>query len=148
MASGFEEQDAVRKVDNSLLSAAIQLTLIADLMARSVASGSLEFISSNSPLSECPCPIGPRAGALPTPVVALNRAIAIAENEGPDAALTTIDAIASDLDTYHLLHAARGTMLRRIGRRDDARAAFERAVDVAAADTDRRFLAQQIAELT
>lgn len=60
MASRLEEQDAVRKVDNSLLSAAIQLTLIADLMARSVASGSLEFISSNSPLSEMSVPDRPR----------------------------------------------------------------------------------------
>jgi RNA polymerase sigma-70 factor, ECF subfamily len=85
---------------------------------------------------------------MPTPVVALNRGIALGEIEGPGAALTTLDGIAPDLDNYHLLHAARGTMLRRLGRRDDARAAFERAVDLAATDTDRRFLAQQIAELT
>jgi RNA polymerase sigma-70 factor, ECF subfamily len=85
---------------------------------------------------------------MPTPVVALNRAIALGETEGPGAALTTLDAIAPDLDNYHLLHAARGTMLGRLGRREDARAAFERAVDLAAADTDRRFLEQQIAELT
>jgi RNA polymerase sigma-70 factor, ECF subfamily len=84
---------------------------------------------------------------MPTPVVALNRAIAIAEIEGPGAALTTLDAIASDLDTYHLMHAARGAMLRRLGQRDAAQAAFERAAHLAATDVDRRFLAQQIEEL-
>jgi len=84
---------------------------------------------------------------MPTPVVALNRAIAIAEVEGPRAALTTLDEIASDLDSYHLLHAARGTMLRRLGQRNAAREAFERAAHLAATETDRRFLAQQIEEL-
>jgi RNA polymerase sigma-70 factor, ECF subfamily len=84
---------------------------------------------------------------MPTPVVALNRAIAIAEVEGPGAALATLDAIASDLDSYHLLHAAQGTMLRRLGQRDAAQAAFERAAHLAVTDVDRRFLAQQIEEL-
>jgi RNA polymerase sigma-70 factor (ECF subfamily) len=84
---------------------------------------------------------------MPTPVVALNRAIAIAEIEGPAAALTTLDAIAPDLDTYHLVHAARGTMLRRLGQPDAARAAFERAAHLAATKPDRRFLTQQIEEL-
>ena len=80
-------------------------------------------------------------------MVALNRAIAIAEIEGPAAALTRLDAIAADLDNYHLLHAARGAMLRRLGQRAAARAAFERAAHLAATDVDRRFLAQQIEEL-
>jgi RNA polymerase sigma-70 factor (ECF subfamily) len=82
-----------------------------------------------------------------TPVVALNRAISIAEVEGPDAALTALDAIAPDLDNYHLMHAARGTMLRRLGQRGAAEAAFERAAHLAATEADRRFLAQQIEEL-
>ena len=84
---------------------------------------------------------------MPTPVVALNRAVAVAEIEGPAAALTTLDAIAPDLDTYHLLHAARGTMLRRLGQPDAAQAAFQRAADLAATEKDRRFLAQQIKKL-
>jgi RNA polymerase sigma-70 factor (ECF subfamily) len=84
---------------------------------------------------------------MPTPVVALNRAIAIAEIQGPGAALTTLDAIAPKLDDYHLMHATRGTMLRRLGQRDAAQAAFERAADLAATEADRRFLAQQIGEL-
>jgi RNA polymerase sigma-70 factor (ECF subfamily) len=84
---------------------------------------------------------------MPTPVVALNRAIAIGESQGPGAALTALDAIAPDLDNYHLMHAARGTTLRRLGQRDAAKAAYERAVDLAATEADRRFLAQQIGEL-
>lgn len=84
---------------------------------------------------------------MPTPVVALNRAIAIGETEGPGAALTALDAIAPELDNYHLLHAARGTMLRRLGQRDAARAAFERAAHLAPTEAERRFLAQQIDEL-
>jgi RNA polymerase sigma-70 factor (ECF subfamily) len=85
---------------------------------------------------------------MPTPVVALNRAIAVAEIEGPGQALTTLDAIAADLDDYHLLHAARGTMLRRLGRPEAARAAFERAAILAPTEVDRRFLARQIEELS
>jgi RNA polymerase sigma-70 factor (ECF subfamily) len=84
---------------------------------------------------------------MPTPVVALNRAIAIGETEGPGAALIALDAIAADLDNYHLMHAARGTTLRRLGQRDAAKAAFERAAHLAATEADRRFLAQQIEEL-
>jgi len=85
--------------------------------------------------------------AMPTPVVALNRAIAIGEIEGPGAALTALDAIAPDLDNYHLMHAARGAMLRRLEQRDAAKAAYERAAKLAATEADRRFLAQQIEEL-
>ncbi len=84
---------------------------------------------------------------MPTPIVALNRAIAIGETEGPDAALNTLDEVASDLDHYHLMHAARGTALRRLGQRDAAKAAFERAAHLASTEADRRFLAQQIEEL-
>jgi RNA polymerase sigma-70 factor, ECF subfamily len=84
---------------------------------------------------------------MPTPVVALNRAIAIGEIEGPGAALTALDALAPELDTYHLLHAARGTTLRRLGQREAAKAAYERAAHLAATESDRRFLTEQIEEL-
>ena len=84
---------------------------------------------------------------MPTPIVALNRAIAMGEIEGPRAALAALDTIASELDSYHLLHAARGTMLRRLGHPDAARTAFERAAAFAAREADRRFLAVQIEEL-
>lgn len=81
---------------------------------------------------------------MPTPVVALNRAIAVGENDGPDAALTALDAIGPDLDNYRLMHATRGTVLRQLGRREAARSAFERAAQLATADADRQFLALQI----
>ena len=84
---------------------------------------------------------------MPTSVVALNRAIAIGETEGPEAALTALDEIAPDLDNYHLMHAARGTTLRRLGQRGAAKAAYERAAHLATTEPDRRFLAQQIEEL-
>jgi RNA polymerase sigma-70 factor (ECF subfamily) len=84
---------------------------------------------------------------MPTAMVALNRAIAISEVEGPDAALATLDAIGSELDSYHLMHAARGTMLRRLGQRDAALAALELAASLAVTEKDKRFLAQQIGEL-
>ena len=85
---------------------------------------------------------------MPTPVVALNRAIAIGEVEGPDAALNAVDAIAPGLDSYHLMHAARGTLLHRLGQQHAAQIAFERAVDLATTEADRRFLARQIEELS
>jgi len=85
---------------------------------------------------------------MPTPVVALNRAIAIAEIEGPGAALTSLDTLAPELDNYHLMHAARGTMSRRLGLREAAQAAFARAAQLAPTDAERTFLAQQLEELT
>ncbi len=84
---------------------------------------------------------------MPTPVVALNRAIAIAETSGPAVALTELDTIAPDLDTYHLMHAARGTMLRRLGQRDEAHAALKQAARLAPTEPERQFLAQQLDEL-
>ena len=84
---------------------------------------------------------------MPTPVVALNRAIAVGEVEGPDAALGAIDTVAPDLDQYHLMHAARAAALRRLERKGEARAAYERAAELAATEADQRFLLQQIEEL-
>ena len=85
---------------------------------------------------------------MPTPVVALNRAIAIGEVQGPDAALELLDQVAPDLDGYHLLHAARGTVLRLLDRREEATAAFERATELASTEAERRHLADQIDGLT
>ena len=85
---------------------------------------------------------------MPTPVVALNRAIAVAEVEGPGAGLSALDAIGPELENYHLMHAARGATLRRLGEREAATAAYRRAVDLAAAESDRQFLFQQIEELS
>ncbi len=74
----------------------------------------------------------------PTPVVALNRAIAIAEVEGPERALEIVDAL--PLDGYHLFHATRADLLERLGRHDDARAAYDAAIDRATNSAERRLL--------
>ncbi|MDA2978991.1 MAG: RNA polymerase sigma factor [Actinomycetota bacterium] len=81
--------------------------------------------------------------ALPTPVVALNRAIALAEVEGPEAGLSAIVPLHIDLESYHLMHAARGTMLRLLGREGQALAAFDRAHQLAVTEADREFLLEQ-----
>ena len=73
----------------------------------------------------------------PTPVVALNRAIAIGEVQGPAAALALVDAL--DLDNYHPFHATRADLLRRLGRLSEAAAAYERAADLAPTDAERDF---------
>ena len=80
----------------------------------------------------------------PTPVVALNRAVALAEVDGPAAALE-VDALA--LDGYHLYHATRADLLRRLGRRADAAAAYDRAIALAGNAAERSFLAARRATL-
>lgn len=80
----------------------------------------------------------------PTPVVALNRAIAIGEVAGPQAALIELDAIASELDGYYLMHAARGTMLRQLGSSNAADTAFRRAEALAPTEAERKHLTAQL----
>ena len=74
----------------------------------------------------------------PTPVVALNRAVAVAELRGPGEALAIVDALR--LDRYHLYHSVRGNLLRRLGRSGDAAAAYETALRTATTDADRTVL--------
>jgi RNA polymerase sigma-70 factor (ECF subfamily) len=85
----------------------------------------------------------------PSPVVELNRAVAIAMRDGAAAGLALVDAILGrgDLATYHLAHAARADLLARLGRRAEAVAAYERALVLAAQEPERRFLARRIAQL-
>lgn len=83
----------------------------------------------------------------PTPVVALNRAIAVGEVDGPEAALGSLDDLAAPLDSYHLFHATHATMLRRLGRIADARTAFTRAASLASTVEDQQFLRDEIASL-
>jgi len=80
-----------------------------------------------------------------SPVVELNRAVAIAEVEGPEAALAIVDALA--LDDYRYLHSTRADLLRRLGRTGEARAAYRRALELASAEPERRFLERRLAEL-
>jgi RNA polymerase sigma-70 factor, ECF subfamily len=81
-----------------------------------------------------------------SPVVELNRAVAVAEAQDPEAGLALVDAL--DLEDYHYLHATRGDLLRRLGRRDEARAAYDRALALAHAEPERRFLERRLAELS
>jgi RNA polymerase sigma-70 factor (ECF subfamily) len=74
----------------------------------------------------------------PTPVVALNRAIALGEVRGPVVALAVVDDL--DLDGYYLFHATRADLLRRLGRAEDAAQAYARAADLAPGDRERTFL--------
>ena len=85
----------------------------------------------------------------PSPVVELNRAVAVAMRDGPSAGLALIDAIleGGDLSDYHLAHAARADLCRRLGRRAEARASYERALSLTEQEPERRFLERRLAEL-
>ena len=79
-----------------------------------------------------------------SPVVELNRAVAVAEAQGAEAALEIVDRLA--LDDYQYLHSTRAELLRRLGRADEARAAYRRALELARAEPERRFLKRRLAE--
>jgi RNA polymerase sigma-70 factor, ECF subfamily len=85
----------------------------------------------------------------PSPVIELNRAAAIAMRDGPEAGLALIDTILvrGDLTDYYLAHAARGDLRRRLGRIDDALQSYERALELATQDAERRFLGSRVEEL-
>jgi RNA polymerase sigma-70 factor (ECF subfamily) len=85
------------------------------------------------------------AAIAPTPVVALNRVVAVAEVQGPGPALEMADQL--DLDGYHLFHATRADLLRRLGRREDAAAAYEAAIARTANGAERAFLTQRLDRL-
>jgi RNA polymerase sigma-70 factor (ECF subfamily) len=80
-----------------------------------------------------------------SPVVELNRAIAIAEADGPEAGLAIVDEL--DLAHYRYLHSTRGELLRRLGRDDEARDAYRRALELAGDDAERRLLERRLNEL-
>ena len=80
-----------------------------------------------------------------SPVVELNRAVAVAETDGPEAALAIVEGL--ELDDYRYLHSTRGELLRRLGREDDARAAYRRALELVHDDAERRLLERRLTEL-
>jgi RNA polymerase sigma-70 factor (ECF subfamily) len=82
----------------------------------------------------------------PSPVVELNRAVAVAMEEGPEQGLRLLDGL-DGLDGYHLLHSARADLLRRLGRDDEAASAYARALELAANPVQRSFLERRLAEL-
>jgi RNA polymerase sigma-70 factor, ECF subfamily len=85
----------------------------------------------------------------PSPIVELNRAVAVAMRDGPRAGLALVEAILArgDLADYHLAHAARADFCRRLGRAAEARESYERALRLARQEPERRFLRQRLAEL-
>jgi RNA polymerase sigma-70 factor (ECF subfamily) len=86
----------------------------------------------------------------PSPVVELNRAVAVAMAEGPEAGLALVDSVEAGgaLARYHLLPATRADLLRRLGRRAEAAAAYSRALDLVVGDAERRYLERRLAEVS
>jgi len=89
------------------------------------------------------------ARADPSPVVELNRAVAVAMRDGPEAGLSLIDALLArgELADYHLAHSARADLCRRLGRKAEARASYQRALDLTRQEPERRFLERRLTEL-
>jgi RNA polymerase sigma-70 factor (ECF subfamily) len=85
----------------------------------------------------------------PSPVVSLNRAVAVAMASGPARALEIVDRLAadSDLDSYHLVHAARADLLRRLGAATEAAKSYRRALELVTNDSERRFLERRLREV-
>jgi RNA polymerase sigma-70 factor (ECF subfamily) len=77
--------------------------------------------------------------------VELSRAVAVAEQQGPEAGLEIVDRL--ELEDYHYLHSTQGELLRRLGRTDDAREAYLRALALVSDDAERRLLERRLAEL-
>ena len=93
---------------------------------------------------------GVLARIAPSPIVSLNRAVAIAMADGPAVGLTLVDELAAEgtLTDHHLLHATRADLLRRLDRRAEARAAYERALALSPPEPDTRFLRRRVDELS
>jgi RNA polymerase sigma-70 factor (ECF subfamily) len=89
------------------------------------------------------------ARADPSPIVELNRAVAVAMRDGPAAGLALIDSLLArgELSGYHLSHSARADFLRRLGRREEAAAAYRQALELAQQEPERRFLEGRLREL-
>jgi RNA polymerase sigma-70 factor, ECF subfamily len=83
----------------------------------------------------------------PSPIVSLNRAVAVAMVDGPQVGLALIDALAGDLDGYHLFHAARADLLRRIGSSPEAAKSYRRALALVTNESERRFLERRLHEV-
>ena len=89
------------------------------------------------------------ARLVPSPVVDLNRAVAIGMRDGPEAGLAAVDAVAGEggLDDYHLLYAARADLCRTLGRREEARESYEKALRLTQQEPERRFLEKRLREI-
>jgi RNA polymerase sigma-70 factor (ECF subfamily) len=88
------------------------------------------------------------ADLIPGPVVKLNRAVAVAETQGPAAGLALLDQLSGGLADSHLYHAARADLLARLGRSPEAAIAYQRALELAGTAAERRFLGRRLALVT
>src|SRR5262249_40600870 len=79
-----------------------------------------------------------------SPVVELNRAVALAESQGPEAGLAALEEL--ELDRYHYLHATRAELLRRLGRTEEARTSYRRALELVRSEQERRFLERRLGD--
>ena len=82
----------------------------------------------------------------PSPVIELNWAVAVAMADGPDAGLALMEPLADDLDRYHLFHAARADLLRRSERTDEAKTAYQRALELVTNPIERKYLEQRVSQ--
>ena len=82
----------------------------------------------------------------PSPVIELNRAVAVAMADGPDAGLAMMEPLADELDRYHLFHAARADLLRRSGRTSEAQVAYRRALDLVTNPVERKYLMKRVSQ--
>jgi RNA polymerase sigma-70 factor (ECF subfamily) len=105
--------------------------------------------AEQTPWAEIAALYGVLASVATSPVVELNRAVAVAMADGPAAGLVLVEALGADgaLTDYHLLHATRADLLRRLGRRADAAAAYERALGLVTNDAERAFLERRLGEV-
>jgi RNA polymerase sigma-70 factor (ECF subfamily) len=83
----------------------------------------------------------------PSPVIGLNRAVAVAMRDGPTVALPLVGALLKDLSGYHLAHAVHADLCRRAGRKPEALASYRKALALARQEPERRFLERRVAEL-
>ncbi|MEH2186631.1 MAG: hypothetical protein V7K64_10740 [Nostoc sp.] len=83
----------------------------------------------------------------PSPIVTLNRAVAIAMADSPQAAFGLIDSLAPELDSYHLFHATRADLFRRVGALEEATQSYKRTLELVTNDSERRFLERRLREV-
>ena len=118
------------------------------LMAAIVACHATAPDAESTDWAEIAALYGRLSQLIASPVVALNRAVAVAMADGPAAGLRLVEQLEADgtLDGYYLLHATRADLLRRLGRDTEAAAAYRRALELAGTDAERRYLARRLAE--
>ena len=83
----------------------------------------------------------------PTPIVLLNRAVAVAMWQGAEEGLALIDPLRAELNEYQFFHSARASLLKKLGRTDESRAAYQRALELAGSAAEQRFLSRRLSEV-